>query len=77
MDKPDTIQASALESQGWRKDKAAYRICRICHSSGSWWTWGWSSPNYSFYHAVCVLKSGIGKKAIREVIKRATEAVNG
>ncbi len=74
--KPDTVQVCALESRGWRKDNASWRMCRVCHTVGTWHTWGWSSPNYSFYHAHCVLESGIAKKAIREAIKEATEVVN-
>lgn len=64
----DQEKKALLESK-WRQDHAHWRSCRVCHRSGATLTWGWSSPKYSFYHAGCVAKSSIAKKAIRKFAK--------
>lgn len=53
-----------LQQVGWRKDFGHWRTCRVCHTGASAREWGWSSPNYSFYHAHCIWKSPLAKKTI-------------
>ena len=62
---PTEEQADKLRQAGWRGDSGKYRYCRICHRIAMYDTWGWGSPNYTFYHKGCVMSSPMARKAMR------------
>ena len=66
MDRPTTEQEKRLRAAGWKPDTCAWRTCRVCHRQGMYSTWGWSSPNYSFYHESCIMESPMARRAMKD-----------